>query len=419
MYYTSSTLLSDGTLTDADKAAADAADLSVDAAFAEATTITLPTTGTQGSTIVWASSNAAYIDAATGAVVLPTEGQVLVTLTATVTVGTEEAEVMFDVYVGTPVPDLFFSEYIEGGSQNKALEIFNPLDVAVDLSDYKVVLYSNGATTPGNTTTFTPGTMLAAGEVYVIYNSEAAQAIVDEGDAESTVTYFNGDDAIALIKIEGLTERPIDIFGTIGNDPGSEWAVGTGSTSNHTLVRKEAINTPNLVFTANEWEVYDQDTFTYLGSHTMVLPSGSSFVETFANSNATDAYADNSFVGNEGVTWTYVQSRNENGDANASGIDGNAIMLRRVSDDSKITSSTISGGIVSFSVNLYKGFTGGGDRQVELFINGVSYGTSTAFDDFDEHVFTVENINVSGDIVIEIRNITAKQVIIDDISWTQ
>lgn len=419
LYYTSSTLLSDGTLTDADKVAADAAELSVDAAFKEATTVTLPTTGDQGSSIAWTSSDDAYISASTGAIVMPIEGQVVVVLTATVTLGSEEVITMFNVYVGTPVPDLFFSEYIEGSSSNKALEIFNPLDVAVDLSNYKVVLYPNGATAQGNTLTFSEGTMLAAGEVYVVYNADSVAGIAAEGDSVSNVAYFNGDDAVALIKIEGLTERPIDIIGTIGNDPGSEWTVGDGSTANHTLVRKEIINTPSLVFTPSEWEVYDEDTFTYLGSHTMVLPSGSSFVETLANSNATDAYADNSFVGNEGITWTYVQSRNENGDANGSGIDGNAIMLRRVADDSKITSSSISGGIVSFSVSLYKGFTGGGDRQVELFINGVSYGTSTAFDDFDEHVFTVNDINVSGDIVIEIRNITAKQVIVDDISWTQ
>ena len=49
-------------------------------------------------------------------------------------------------------------------------------------------------------------------------------------------------------------------------------------------------------------------------------------------------------------------------------------MLRRAASDSKITSSTISGGIGDFSVKLYKGFTGSGDRQVELFINGVSKG---------------------------------------------
>ncbi len=141
-------------------------------------------------------------------------------------------------------------------------------------------------------------------------------------------------------------------------------------------------------------------------------------LENFDNSNATSSYADNSFVGEDGITWTYIASRDANNDANGSGIDLPALMLRRSSDNSKVSSSTISGGIASFSVKLYKGFTGGGNRQVELFINDVSKGTSTAFDDFDEHTFTVDDINVTGDIVIEIRNITSKQVIVDDITWT-
>lgn len=140
--------------------------------------------------------------------------------------------------------------------------------------------------------------------------------------------------------------------------------------------------------------------------------------ENFDNAELTTSYANNSYVGNNGVTWEYIESRDENGDDNNSGIDGNAIMLRQISDNSKITSSNVSGGIADFSVKLYKGFTGEGNRQVELFVNGVSQGTSTPFDDFDEHVFTVTGINIDGDIVIEIRNITSKQVIIDDIEWT-
>ncbi|GAB3340054.1 hypothetical protein GCM10027429_27160 [Marivirga atlantica] len=140
--------------------------------------------------------------------------------------------------------------------------------------------------------------------------------------------------------------------------------------------------------------------------------------EDFTNSNATGSYSDNSFTGNDGITWTYVASRDGNNDANSSGINLPALMLRRDTEPSKITSSTISGGIGDFSIKLYKGFTGGGDRQVELFVNGVSKGTSTAFDDFTEHVFTVEDINIDGDVIIEIVNITSKQVIIDDISWT-
>jgi hypothetical protein len=159
-------------------------------------------------------------------------------------------------------------------------------------------------------------------------------------------------------------------------------------------------------------------------THTITIvddEAPSFLVEDFTNSNATASYSDNSFTGNNSITWSYVASRNQDGDANGVGIDGNALMLRDLSNLSKVTSSTISGGIGDFSVKLYKGFTGAGDRQVELFINNISKGTSVSFDDADDkdaYIFIVDNINVAGDIVIEIRNILGKQVIIDDISWT-
>lgn len=141
-------------------------------------------------------------------------------------------------------------------------------------------------------------------------------------------------------------------------------------------------------------------------------------MENFTNSNASASYGSSTFVGNSSITWTYVESRDANGDANSSGISLPALMLRRSSDDSKITSSKITGGIEDFSVKLYKGFTTGGDRQVELFINGISQDVSTKFNDFNEHIFTVNNINITGNITIEIKNITSNQVIIDDITWT-
>lgn len=150
----------------------------------------------------------------------------------------------------------------------------------------------------------------------------------------------------------------------------------------------------------------------------MGVGQGQTMTEDFTNSNATSSYATGSFVGNNSITWNYIASRDENGDANNSGINGKALMLRQSSSNSKVYSNSIPGGIGNFSVKLYKGFTGGGNRQVELFVNGISKGTSTPFDNYDEHIFEVNNINISGDVVIEIRNITSKQVIVDDISWT-
>jgi hypothetical protein len=140
--------------------------------------------------------------------------------------------------------------------------------------------------------------------------------------------------------------------------------------------------------------------------------------ESFANSNATTSYADNSFVGDGGVTWSYIASRNANNDANASGISLPALMLRRNSSGSKVTSSIVTGGVGDFSVKLYKGFTGANNRQVDLYVNNTYVATSEAFDDFSEHIFSVTGVNVGGDVVIELRNTTEGQIIVDDIIWT-
>lgn len=136
--------------------------------------------------------------------------------------------------------------------------------------------------------------------------------------------------------------------------------------------------------------------------------------ESFTNSNATASYTNGSYLGDNGITWTYVESRNQ-GDFP---ITGSSLMLRRVSDQSRVTSSPIPNGIGSFTCRLLKGFTGAGNRQVELFVNGVSQGTSIAWDNTTVQTFTVNTINITGDVIIEIRNITPYQVVIDDIVWT-
>jgi hypothetical protein len=170
--------------------------------------------------------------------------------------------------------DLFFSEYIEGSSNNKALEIFNGTGVPVDLSQYMVLLYSNGATSPTNTLQLS-GT-LAHNDVYVISHANANAAIQAVSDINSTVCYFNGDDAVALIK--GTTANPIyiDIFGRIGERPSvGYWGTAPLITLDKTLVRKSDVThgvttNPESGFPtlATEWESYPIDTFTYLGWHT-------------------------------------------------------------------------------------------------------------------------------------------------------
>ncbi|MDD3113775.1 MAG: lamin tail domain-containing protein, partial [Candidatus Izemoplasmatales bacterium] len=138
-----------------------------------------------------------------------------------------------------PGQELYFSEYIEGGSNNKALEIFNPSSVTVDLSTYTVEVYSNGSETAGNTIALTG--FLAPGEVFVIGNpSETGvdPVIVAESDVTSTVTYFNGDDALVL-KNGTLI---IDSIGKIGEDPTTGyWGGASGNTADWTMVRKATV----------------------------------------------------------------------------------------------------------------------------------------------------------------------------------
>ena len=150
----------------------------------------------------------------------------------------------------------------------------------------------------------------------------------------------------------------------------------------------------------------------------MAILSFGQGTEDFTNLAAGSGYSDGSFVGNNGITWTYVQSRDAVANTGGNPTNLPALMLRKVASNSAVSSSTISGGIGDFSVKLYKQFTGGGNRQVELFVNGVSKGTSTPFDDYDEHIFTVTGINVGGNVTITLKDITSKQVAIDDITWT-
>lgn len=162
--------------------------------------------------------------------------------------------------------DLFFSEYIEGSSNNKAFEIFNPTASIINLSNYSVELYINGSTTATNSQVLTGN--LAPGDVFVLVNSGAATQFTALADILSNACNFNGDDAIVLKK----NNVPIDIIGEIGVDPGLNWPIsGGGATSDFTLVRDSLVNNPetNWTISQNQWFVFPINTASYLGYHKM------------------------------------------------------------------------------------------------------------------------------------------------------
>jgi len=161
--------------------------------------------------------------------------------------------------------DLFFSEYLEGSSNNKALEIYNPTNASINLASYSVKAYNNGGIAISNSLQL-PNKNLAPYDVYVIANSQAVAAILSVADTTSTVTYFNGDDAVVLFK----NNDTLDIIGDVGVDPGLNWVVGTGATSEFTLVRKPTVGSGKLNWAigATQWNVHPQNTASFLNSHT-------------------------------------------------------------------------------------------------------------------------------------------------------
>jgi predicted extracellular nuclease len=164
--------------------------------------------------------------------------------------------------------DLFFSEYVEGSSNNKALEIFNGTAAPVALTGvYDVQFFFNGSATAGRTIALA-GT-IAVDDVFVLAHSSAAAAILAQADQTAgSTTWFNGDDAIALRK-NGVI---LDVVGQIGFAPSTEWGSGLVGTADNTLRRKPAIlagdaNGADAFDPAAEWDGFAADTFDGLGSH--------------------------------------------------------------------------------------------------------------------------------------------------------
>ncbi len=177
------------------------------------------------------------------------------------------AFVLFGIGASAQCSDLFFSEYLEGTSNNKAIEIYNPTPAAINLTDYVIYRYNNGSPIP--TDSLFPQDILAAGDVWVAGNPSAVATILNASDTLHTITFFNGDDAMSIKKIS--TNTILDIIGLIGNDPGLTWPVGTGATAEFTLIRMIGIQQGNVNWAtaANEYDVYPQNTLDSLGSHTM------------------------------------------------------------------------------------------------------------------------------------------------------
>ena len=151
------------------------------------------------------------------------------------------------------ITDVYISMFGEGSSNNKFIEIYNGTDAGVDLSQYSISTCSNGCDIEGefdypDNVVFEAGTIIAAGDVYVIAHGSADPLI----DADQTFAYLsNGDDFMALT-LAGATADSytiIDALGDMSTVDGTGWDIAgvSNATVNHTLTRKPTICDPNSV----------------------------------------------------------------------------------------------------------------------------------------------------------------------------
>lgn len=139
----------------------------------------------------------------------------------------------------TAQTDLFFSEYVEGSGNNKALEIYNPTSQAIDLSNYYVLRFSNGESTFTNGGVTHLNGSLAPYKTFVLVNGQKPITSTSSSPACDSVlqtlatqldgaypapTYMNGNDAMALVKTANgvppsqtpVNYTAVDLFGQIG-----------------------------------------------------------------------------------------------------------------------------------------------------------------------------------------------------------
>ena len=173
------------------------------------------------------------------------------------------------------VVELFFSEYVEGVGNNKALEIVNLTDNPINLSGYSIKKQSNGA---GGWINALPlnGT-IDVNDVFVMIHFQAddatlvaeADLVAPEGSNYGAPVNFNGNDAVGLFKNDVL----IDIIGVLGET--------TKNFESMTLRRKLTITTPNITYIASEWDQYAYNTFEGIGTYNATAGLNSSVFNSF------------------------------------------------------------------------------------------------------------------------------------------
>ena len=151
--------------------------------------------------------------------------------------------------------ELYISEYVEGGSFNKYIELYNPTEQDIDLSQYTLGMHNYskdaaGGNDNGIKTQVLSGT-LKSKQVIVYKHTDAVAYTGKVVDLGTDVMNFNGNDPIILYKGEEI----IDFLGVDNAQFGKDV----------TLRRKADAAAPSATYDENQWEKSGTDDVSGLG----------------------------------------------------------------------------------------------------------------------------------------------------------
>jgi hypothetical protein len=84
-----------------------------------------------------------------------------------------------------------------------------------------------------------------------------------------------------------------------------------------------------------------------------------------------------------------------------------------------VISPSYPGGMGTLTFNYVRAFTGTNPRSLEVYVNGNQIGSTITVSPTSNTVVQYSNpVNVSGNVVLEIRSTGSAQVKVDDVAWT-
>ncbi len=273
------------------------------------------------------------------------------------------------------------------------------------------------------------------GAVYVTVHAEATiRGLVavdnDEADLGGVVENFvsDGYNVIGVMEDENdFEESPTDLLGVDDAELGS-----LADNGGYTKTMLPGPNSPARAMIPGQECVDDAALSWAYDQRNAYRPAGAfcsagaaevdAVVETFDTADMSRSSFNSSvdsFIGVQGIEWEYYQlKRQEEDEGDADAIEGTTIVLNGA-EGGWIQAEDVAGGITSVSMLLARADTPGGERSVEVFVDGISVGQSPDVSgETDSFLYVIElDDSVAGDFDLRIESSGDRDVAVDNVSW--